>query len=137
MKKEDFASIMKTMGIVFGKEITEELLMIYYEVFKDEEVTSFKNAAKKILKTNKYFPTIAELVKECEVQKTENKYTILDFMKSKGYFKESGYPISEYEKARNWIETGVVPKWFEKDMEKFKKQIDLLEVKDKRLLISE
>ena len=58
-------------------------------------------------------------------------------MKSKGYFKESGYPISEYEKARNWIEAGVIPKWFEKDMEKFKKQIDLLEVKDKRLLISE
>lgn len=43
---------------------------------------------------------------------------VVEEMLRKGYFKSK----TEYEKARKWIIEGVIPAWFIKDMEKYKKE---------------
>lgn len=133
MKKEEFVSVMKTLGVAFNREITQELLIVYYEVLKEEKVDNLKNAVKKILKTNKYFPTVAELLVECEKQNTKKDFAILELMKEKGYFKESEYGISEYEKAFNWLSTGIIPNWFKEDMKKYSNILNNNQIENKKI----
>ena len=84
---------------------------------------TFKKAVKNIIKTSKFLPKISELVEECENSKEQARFEILEYMNAMGYFKESGYAISEYEKAIKWLETGIIPKWFKDDMTKYYKMM--------------
>ena len=135
MTRLEFLKSMKKLTSYYLKDMNEEELTTWYEVFEKESNSTLDKAIKELVMKNKFFPTIAELVEECKNQKTINGFAILEFMKSQGYFKESEYSISEYEKACRWLETGIIPEWFKEDMKKYSKQKTLLENKQEKVLI--
>lgn len=135
MTKLEFLSAMKDLSSYYLKTFDENVIESWYEIFEKEAEKTFNNAIKEIVKKSKYFPSIAELTQECQKQKQQNAFTILEFMKSQGYFHKSEYAISEYEKACKWLETGNIPEWFKEDMRKYSRQKKLLENKQEQKLI--
>lgn len=135
MTKLEFLSAMKDLSSYYLKTFDENVIESWYQVFKDETEKIFNNAIKEIVVKNKYFPSIFELSEECKNQKVKNAFAVLEYMRSQGYFKESGYAISEYEKACRWLESGMIPEWFKEDMRKYNKQNKLLETKKEQILI--
>ena len=121
MDKNKFVILMTNLGKAFRQKIDKETMAVYYEFLKDIDEETLKEACKNIIKNNKYFPTVSEIVAESETHNKETKFYILEFMKSQGYFKESDYGMSEYEKACHWLTTGVVPGWLKEDMEEYAK----------------
>lgn len=123
MTPEQFKDSMSYLGIAYGKEFTQQELTVYYDFLKEFSDETLVKAIKNIIKTSKFMPKINELVEECENSKEQARFEILEYMKAMGYFKESGYAISEYEKAIKWLETGVIPHWFKDDMTKYYKMM--------------
>ncbi len=64
MDKVDFTQAMKVLGIAYNKEFTSEQVGVWYEFFKDTNITDLKNAIQRIIAKNKYIPSIAELKQE-------------------------------------------------------------------------
>lgn len=135
MTRLEFLSAMKDLSSYYLKTFDTSVVESWYEIFKDETEKTFNNAIKEIVTRSKYFPSVSELVEECKRQRTINGFAILDYMKSQGYFKESTYAMSEYDKAYKWLETGVIPEWFKEDMKKYNKQKKMLETKENKILI--
>lgn len=135
MTRLEFLSAMKDLSSYYLKTFDTSVVESWYEIFKEETEKTFNNAIKEIVTRSKYFPSVSELVEECKRQRTINGFAILDYMKSQGYFKESPYAISEYDKAYKWLEKGVIPEWFKEDMKKYNKQKKMLETKENKILI--
>ena len=64
MNKEKFLKIMTYMGIAYNKEFTKEQLEVWYSFFKEYTDEELNNAVKKIINTEKYLPSIAQVKEE-------------------------------------------------------------------------
>lgn len=74
---------------------------------------------KNIIRRNKYMPSVAEIVEECEEVQKQNKYEVIEIMKQNNYFANS----NEIEKAKKFIDENIIPDWLKKDMELFGKGV--------------
>lgn len=128
MEKLEFATAMKHLSIAFNKNYTQEDLEVYYEYFKDYEFSILKNAVKEIIKKEKFVPVVSDLVKYCEKIKKIKNFEIIDYMIKNQKFKDG----TEISKAINFVEEGVIPNWFKKEMDKYLPQIN-----KKELLLSD
>ncbi len=54
MKKNDLLSVMNAFGELYDKKISEGILGIYYDIFKDYSAYEFKTAAYKVIKSHVY-----------------------------------------------------------------------------------
>lgn len=129
MKKIEFAEQMKILTMAYSNDYSQQELELWYEYFMDIDYESFKNAIKEIIKTNKFKPSISELLEKCEQSKIKRKFDVLEKMKHDGYFKDG----LEYDKAIKWLESGIIPSWFKEDMKKYNQ----LMIENKQLLLSE
>ena len=59
---KEFTKVMYLLGSAFGREIKKELIDVYWEILKELSLEQFKNKAYILIKTNKYFPVIAEFL---------------------------------------------------------------------------
>lgn len=118
MDKINFTQTMTILGVAYNKEFTKEELGVWYQFFKEIDAEILKNAITNLIKTNKFMPSISEIISECESSKNQTQYGILEFMKSKGYFKSE----AEYTKAINFLDNGVIPYWLKNDIESYKKE---------------
>lgn len=117
----DFTKIMKILSASYGKDFDEETLQIWYMQFKDIKKDIFYKSINKIIRNNKFMPSIAEILEECEKEKDKIKFDILEKMRLDNYFKNE----LEYEKMNNWFKEGIIPSWFKEDMKKYyKKQLE-------------
>ena len=116
MEKEQFVKCMTYLGIAYNKEYSRFEVEQHYEFLKEYSYEELKKAIKKIIKKSKFLPKINELIEECEIVKEEVKFNILEIMKNDGYFKD----IKEYEKATNFLKSGIIPKWFANDMNNYR-----------------
>lgn len=64
MNKEKFLKIMTYMGIAYNKEFTKEQIEVWYSFFKEYKDEELNNAVKKIINTEKYLPSIAQIKEE-------------------------------------------------------------------------
>lgn len=119
MKKEEFIKCMAYLGIAYNKEYSKIEVEQHYEFLGEYSYEVLKKAIKNIVKTSKFLPKINELIEECEDAKKESRYEIIEEMKNRGYFKTT----REYEKATNFLRTGIIPRWFAVDMVNFKNKI--------------
>ena len=119
MTEKEFADSMGYLGLAYGKEFTQQELMLYYDFLKEYSDKALTAAIKNIIKKSKFLPKITEILEECENCKEQMVFEILDFMNQKGYFKA---PI-EYEKATSFMERGCVPEWLQKDINKYYKMM--------------
>jgi hypothetical protein len=99
----------------------------WYERFKNYEFEPFYSMIGKI--KNKMMPNAIELEELCEQELVNRSFQILDVMWQNGYFKNGSYgelapeqQSRNFEKAMMWLNTGVIPEWFQKDMDKYQKK---------------
>lgn len=132
MKQEELVKGLKVLGIAYSKDFTQEECSTYYEFLQEYTYDTFKAAVKNIIKKSKFLPKISELVEECENCKSQVKFEVIEFMNSKGYFKD----IREYEKTIMWYSKGITPKWLMEDMKKYYKlmQQDKLSYNDQLMI---
>ena len=116
MGKDEFVESMTYLGLAFNKTFTKNELILHYDFLKEYDDEIFTKAVKNIIRKSKFLPKINELIEECEIVKEEVKFNILEIMKNDGYFKN----IKEYEKATNFLKSGIIPKWFVNDMNNYR-----------------
>ena len=133
MTKEECVKGLKYLSLAYGTDgFTPDECSIYYEFLQEYDYNTFRKAVKNIIKTSKFLPKITELIEECNKCKEQVKNDVVEFMKKQGYFKA----IFEYEKATRWLETGIIPEWFKKDMQKYYKMMkqEALDHKEQMLI---
>ena len=132
MTKEELTKGLTYLGVAYGKEYSPIECEQHYDFLREYNYQTFVTAVKSIIRKSKFLPKITELLEECEKCKEQTKYEVLDFMRSKGYFKA---PI-EYDKATLFMERGNVPEWLQKDINEYYKMMrqDKLEYKETLLI---
>lgn len=136
MTREECIKGLKYLSLAYGTDgFTQEESGIYYEFLQEYSYDTFRAAVKNIIRKSKFLPKITELLEECENCKEQTKFEVLEFMKVKGYFKESNYSIGEYEKAIRWLERGNIPDWFKKDLNKYYKMMKQETLDHKEILM--
>ena len=65
MTQLEFISGMKRLSSYYLKELTNDQLEAWYEMFKEVRVEDFNKAIKLISKENEYMPTAQMLYKKC------------------------------------------------------------------------
>jgi hypothetical protein len=115
MKQIEFTIAIKKLSLCYNKDFDEDTIRIWYDYFKDIDIQVFNKCIDKIIKQNKFMPNVSELLKECELQKKQTVYNILELMNKNNYFKTE----KEYEKANMWLEKEIIPGWFLNDMKKY------------------
>ena len=63
LNRDQFEIYYKMLLLNYSKKHTQSLYKMYYEFFKNETETDFKNAVMQAIRNEKYFPNIAELSK--------------------------------------------------------------------------
>lgn len=115
MKAIEFTKEMKILAMSYNKDFTEETIALWYEQFKNIKKDNLHKAIKQIIITNKYMPSIAELLDGCKKENKKSKLITLEKMKLNGYFKNT----TEYNKAIKWLEKDITPEWLLNDMKKY------------------
>lgn len=64
MNIEDFTKGMTFLGAVYDKDFDAERIKVWYEMFKECDYETFKNAIKRIANKSKFMPSIAEIKSE-------------------------------------------------------------------------
>lgn len=119
MTKEEFVESMTYLGIAYGKEYSQIEIQQHYDFLKEFSDEVLMKAIKNIIKKSKFLPKITELIEECENCKELTKYNVIEFMRSKGYFKN----VNEYEKTVNFVKRNIVPIWLQEDINKHYKMM--------------
>lgn len=119
MNKLEFMKCMKILQASYMKDFDESQLQAWYIQFQNIKYEVLEKAINKLVRVNKYLPSIAEILEECDKYKGVTKHEVLEYMRIKGYFKV----LEEYEKAQNWVAKGLYPEWFAKDMKEYHKAL--------------
>ena len=122
MGKAEFLKGIKMIESFYHTEFNQEDLKLWYGALKKIPYEIYIKAIGELVRVSKYLPTIAEILKQCELAKMDDRMKIIEGMKKSGYFKSD----TEYIKSLEWIEKGIIPKWFEEDMKKFVSKQKLL-----------
>lgn len=88
MTAEEFSKALTFLGVAYNKEFTNEQAKIWYEFFKTTSEETFKKAIKRLIATNKFLPSIAEINQEIAL--IDNPHLGLD-------------PLEEWEKVLKLI----------------------------------
>lgn len=103
----------------YFKEINDEEFILLTQMYQNQLAEYIPEivlkSIDKIISTSKFMPTIAEIINKCEEEKNNFMNEIVKKMIDDNYFKST----SEIDKATHWLEEGVIPKWFKKDMKKY------------------
>ncbi len=115
MCKQDFLKGIKLLESCYRFKFSELDLKVWYSALKEIPFKTFTKAIGILIKTSKFMPSIAEILKQCESVEIANKATIVESMKKDGYFKNE----NEYQKILGWLSEGIIPKWFQENMNKY------------------
>ena len=119
MTKDELIKGLTYLGMAYSKEYSPIECEQHYDFLKDYSYETFVAAIKSIIKKSKFLPKITELLEECDNCKERTKFEVLEFMKSKGYFKTS----FEYDKASTFMERGIIPEWLKQDINEYYKMM--------------
>lgn len=117
MKQDELVKGLKVLGIAYGKEFSKDECATYYEFLQEYNYETFKKAVKTIIRKSKFMPKISDLIDECEEQKQQLRFDVIEYMRECGYFKD----VKEYDKAVMWYSRGFIPSWLKDDMNKYYK----------------
>lgn len=150
MNKLEFTKGMKKLSTLYLKDMTEDELIVWYEMLKDVDPIVFDKAITTITKESKFFPSVAGILEKCEEHKVKKskdyRTTILEKMSEDGYFRKGAYgdlsidqEERNFKKAVQWLSTGLIPKWFIEDMKRYgyQEQNSLANTETKRIGVRE
>ena len=110
------------------KELTNDQLEAWYEMFKEVRVEDFNKAIKLISKENEYMPTAQMLNKKCSQAYKEFLIEIANYMMEDGYFYLGVQRLDETQAKLNlyktigWIEDSGMPGFLKDDFEYYIKK---------------
>ena len=139
MTQIEFVKCIKKLTSLYRTNMEQEEILEWYDKFKDYEFEPFYSMIGKI--KNKIMPNAIELEDLCEQELVSRNFQILDLMWKDGYFKNGSYgelapeqQSRNFDKAMMWLNTGVIPEWFQKDMDEYKKkELQLPESETKKI----
>ena len=115
MGKAEFLKGIKMIESFYRAEFNQEDLKLWYGALKEIPYEIYIKAIGKLVKTNKFMPTVAEIMEQCKEVELANKVIVVENMKKDGYFKNN----NDYSKIIGWLADGIVPSWLEEDMKKY------------------
>lgn len=125
MTQLDFISGMKRLSSYYFKELTNDQLVIWYEMFKDVSIDDFNQAIKEISRESQYMPNANILLEKCSQINIRNISQIVQFMYEDGYFHRGVERLSDehanrnFDKTMMWIEKGIIPSFLEDDINSY------------------
>ena len=128
MTQLEFISGMKRLSSYYLKELTNDQLEAWYEMFKEVRVEDFNKAIKLISKENEYMPTAQMLNKKCSQAYKEYLIDIAKYMMEDGYFYLGIQRLDKEQAERNlsktigWIEKSGMPEFLREDFEYYIKK---------------
>lgn len=136
----EFISGMKKLGSFYFKELTNEQISLWYEMFQDVSVDVFNQAIKEISRENKFMPNANELFSKCSQLNKNNLLDLVKFMYDDGYFHRGVEKLSDEQAGRNldktmmWLEKGIIPSFLKEDMEEYMKKYKQSQIQDQERL---
>ena len=136
----EFISGMKKLGSFYFKELTNEQISLWYEMFQDVSVDVFNQAIKEISRENKFMPNANELFNKCSQLNKNNLLDLVKFMYDDGYFHRGVERLSDEQASRNldktmmWLEKGIIPSFLKKDMQEYMKKYKQFQIQDQERL---
>ena len=124
MDKLDFAEEIKILSSCYQKVISNDDILIWYEMLKDIESEAFKKTIIELCKERAYMPTIHDILDKTKMVKNNYYLSILEQIKKDEYFRLAVEPLSpeqedkNYGKSIRWIERGIIPGFLLEDMQK-------------------
>lgn len=124
MEQSNFSKIFKALKLAYPyyfKNMSEEdsamFLQLYYSKLKKYKYEIVAKAIDRLITTNDYMPTLAEVIKECEKEFKNYYRKVLEEMYLDNYFAND----NEYGKAVMWLleDKPVIPSWLSKDINTF------------------
>lgn len=64
MDKTEFVKILTILGTAYNQEFTQEKASVWYGMFKNDNINTFKQAIKNLICKSKFMPSIAEVKEE-------------------------------------------------------------------------
>ena len=125
MTQLDFISGMKRLSSYYFKELTNDQLVIWYEMFKDVSIDDFNQAIREISRKSQYMPNANILLEKCSQINIRNISQIVQFMYEDGYFHKGIEELSDehanrnFDKTMMWIEKGIIPSFLEDDINNY------------------
>jgi hypothetical protein len=136
----EFISGMKKLGSFYFKELTNEQISLWYEMFQDVSVDVFNQAIKEISRENKFMPNANELFNKCSQLNKNNLLDLVKFMYDDGYFHRGVERLSDEQASRNldktmmWLEKGIIPSFLKEDMQEYMKKYKQFQIQDQERL---
>ena len=136
----EFISGMKKLGSFYFKELTNEQISLWYEMFQDVSVDVFNQAIKEISRENKFMPNANELFNKCSQLNKSNLLDLVKFMYDDGYFHRGVERLSDEQANRNldktmmWLEKGIIPSFLKEDMQEYMKKYKQSQIQDQERL---
>ena len=136
----EFISGMKKLGSFYFKELTNEQMSLWYEMFQDVSVDVFNQAIKEISRENKFMPNANELFNKCSQLNKNNLLDLVKFMYDDGYFHHGVERLSDEQASRNldktmmWLEKGIIPSFLKEDMQEYMKKYKQFQIQDQERL---
>lgn len=136
----EFISGMKKLGSFYFKELTNEQISLWYEMFQDVSVDVFNQAIKEICRENKFMPNANELFNKCSQLNKNNLLDLVKFMYDDGYFHRGVERLSDEQASRNldktmmWLEKGIIPSFLKEDMQEYMKKYKQFQIQDQERL---
>lgn len=122
MEQSNLSKYIKILMLAYPKyfkdlsrEESIEISQLYYSQLKKYPGEVVDIAINEIIQEKSFMPTIAEIIKKCNEINFIKKQEIINKMINEGYFKCQ----REIDKAYHFIETGIIPAWFQNDMQKY------------------
>lgn len=136
----EFISGMKKLGSFYFKELTNEQISLWYEMFQDVSVDVFNQAIKEISRENKFMPNANELFNKCSQLNKCNLLDLIKFMYDDGYFHRGVERLSDEQASRNldktmmWLEKGIIPSFLKEDMQEYMKKYKQSQIQNQERL---
>ena len=132
MTEQELVKGLTYLGTAYGKEYSQIECGQHYDFLKEYNYETFVKAIKSIIKKSKFLPKITELLEECENNKGQVIYDVLEYMRKMGYFKIP----EEYDKATHFMELGIIPEWLQEDINEYYKMMvnNRLEHQEQKLI---
>lgn len=136
----EFISGMKKLGSFYFKELTNEQISLWYEMFQDVSVDVFNQSIKEVSRENKFMPNANELFNKCSQLNKNNLLDLVKFMYDDGYFHRGVERLSDEQASRNldktmvWLEKGIIPSFLKEDMQEYMKKYKQSQIQDQERL---
>lgn len=128
----------------FFRDMTKEdilgLIAMYKEQLNGYSYNLVSKAVDKIISKNKYMPSMAEIIDECNSVNVNYLLNIVKVMYDDEYFHRGVERLSDeqanrnYDKTINWLEKGIIPSFLKADMEEYMKNNEQIEAQERKML---